>query len=296
MSRASRARSRCCRPRCSSCGAGASGGSCAWPRTRAAAACRVRWHGSPRMRSSASIPAQQAIARELLLRLADEDESGAIVRRRVALDELDTERTAVVARLVDRRLLTAGDGAVEVAHEALLREWPRLRAWLDEDAEGRRLHRRVEADAARVGCGRARSRRALPRRAAGRGARLGGGPRSRAQRDRAGVPRRRPPRGGRAQRRLRLVLAGVASLLVLAVIAGLVALDQRGAARARGDDRGRAAPRGPGAHGSPSSTARCCSPARASRSTTRRRRAATCSRHCSGAQRRSACCTAVARG
>ena len=40
-------------------------------------------------------PGQQAIARELLLRLADEDESGAIVRRRVALAELDAERTAV---------------------------------------------------------------------------------------------------------------------------------------------------------------------------------------------------------
>ena len=37
---------------------------------------------------------------------------------------------------------------------------------------------------------------------------------------------------GRAQRRLRMMLAGVAALLVLAVIAGLVALDQRGDARA----------------------------------------------------------------
>ena len=45
----------------------------------------------------------------------------------------------------------AADGQrrhVEVAHEALLREWPRLRGWLEEDAEGRRLHRRL-ADAAR---------------------------------------------------------------------------------------------------------------------------------------------------
>ena len=38
---------------------------------------------------------------------------------------------------------------------------------------------------------------------------------------------------GRAQRRLRAGLAGVASLLVLAVIAGFVALDQRNQARAR---------------------------------------------------------------
>ena len=52
---------------------------------------------------------------------------------------------------------------------------------------------------------------------------------------------------GRAQRRLRLVLAGVVGLLVLAVIAGVVALDQRGT-RARRGDRGRgAAPRRAGA-------------------------------------------------
>ena len=48
----------------------------------------------------------------------------------------------------DQRLLTVGAGAVEIAHEALLREWPRLRGWLEEDADGRRLHRHL-ADAAR---------------------------------------------------------------------------------------------------------------------------------------------------
>ena len=39
----------------------------------------------------------------------------------------------VVERLTDDRLLTAHDGAVEVAHEALLREWPRFQEWLTED-------------------------------------------------------------------------------------------------------------------------------------------------------------------
>jgi WD40 repeat protein len=37
-------------------------------------------------------------------------------------------------------------GTVEVAHEALIRAWPRLRAWIDEDREGQRLHRRITAD------------------------------------------------------------------------------------------------------------------------------------------------------
>ena len=39
--------------------------------------------------------------------------------------------------------MTADEGTLEVAHEALLREWPRLRGWLEEDAEGRRLHQHL---------------------------------------------------------------------------------------------------------------------------------------------------------
>jgi hypothetical protein len=32
---------------------------------------------------------------------------------------------------------------VDVSHEALIRGWPRLRRWLDEDRVGLRLHRRI---------------------------------------------------------------------------------------------------------------------------------------------------------
>ena len=85
-------------------------------------------------------PAEQDVARAMLLRLAGESDGGAVVRRRIPLAELDAESrpevAAVLARLADRRLLTISDGAVEVAHEALLREWPRLRSWLDEDVHG----------------------------------------------------------------------------------------------------------------------------------------------------------------
>jgi hypothetical protein len=49
----------------------------------------------------------------------------------------------VLSVLASDRLITVGEGEVEVAHEALLREWPRLRAWLDEDADGRRVHRHL---------------------------------------------------------------------------------------------------------------------------------------------------------
>ena len=45
----------------------------------------------------------------------------------------------VVKRLTEDRLLTASEGTVEVAHEALTREWPRLQDWLREDAQGREL-------------------------------------------------------------------------------------------------------------------------------------------------------------
>ena len=83
---------------------------------------------------------ERAAAKRILLRLADagEDES-AFVRRRVPLDELELGRddhtAAALAALTDSRLATADEGTLEVAHEALLREWPRLRGWLEEDAE-----------------------------------------------------------------------------------------------------------------------------------------------------------------
>jgi hypothetical protein len=41
-----------------------------------------------------------------------------------------------------------GEDSVEVAHEALIREWPRLRGWLTEDRKGLRIHRRLTEAAA----------------------------------------------------------------------------------------------------------------------------------------------------
>ena len=35
---------------------------------------------------------------------------------------------------------------VELAHESLIATWPRLRAWLDEDRDGLRLHRDVTGE------------------------------------------------------------------------------------------------------------------------------------------------------
>jgi len=172
-------------------------------------------------------PSQQAAARTLLLRLADEDEGGAIVRRRIGLGELDPAAAEVATRLTDRRLLTVSEGTVEVAHEALLREWPRLRAWLDEDVHGRRLHRQL-SDSARAWDADARDAGGLYR-----GARLASAldwandhapELNGVERDFLDGSRRASER---ATRRLRLGIAGMACLLVLALGAGAIARSER---------------------------------------------------------------------
>jgi len=92
---------------------------------------------------------QQAIAREIFLRLTELGEGTQDTRRRVALSELVSrpEDAAVVPgvlkTLADARLITTNVETVEVAHEALIREWPTLREWLEEDREGLQLHRHL---------------------------------------------------------------------------------------------------------------------------------------------------------
>ena len=49
----------------------------------------------------------------------------------------------VLATLGTARLITVDQNEVEVAHEALIREWPTLRRWLEDDREGLRIHRRL---------------------------------------------------------------------------------------------------------------------------------------------------------
>ncbi|MFW5471111.1 BTAD domain-containing putative transcriptional regulator [Knoellia sp. CPCC 206435] len=90
---------------------------------------------------------QQQSARSLLLRLTGPGDGAGVTRRRVPLEELDAlpDRgiRAALDTLAAARLLTVTGGHVEVAHEALFREWPRLRGWLVEDAAGRAVQRRL---------------------------------------------------------------------------------------------------------------------------------------------------------
>jgi WD40 repeat protein len=105
-------------------------------------------------------PDEQAIARRALLRLTQPGEGTEDTRRRAALRELVTrqdeqrEVEAVIGELTDARLLTAsadpatGEGLVDISHEALIRAWPRVRQWLDEDRAGQRVLRRITEAAA----------------------------------------------------------------------------------------------------------------------------------------------------
>jgi WD40 repeat protein/DNA-binding SARP family transcriptional activator/energy-coupling factor transporter ATP-binding protein EcfA2 len=96
-------------------------------------------------------PDQQVLARSLLVRLAREGPDGAVERRRVPLAELDIQHGADSERVfelfADRRLLTVSAGSVELAHEALLREWPRLAGWIEEDRAGLRISRNLTSAA-----------------------------------------------------------------------------------------------------------------------------------------------------
>jgi WD40 repeat protein/DNA-binding SARP family transcriptional activator len=187
--------------------------------------------------------AERRRARPMLLRLAGDDAAAeAFVRRRVPLDELELDRDPDAARalgvLTESRLLTVDEGTVEVAHEALLREWPRLRGWLEADAEGRRLHHHL------IGASQGWRDSERDPTELYRGARLAAAldwatehdpelnelEREFLDESRA-ASEREAERQHRANRRLRALLAGVGVLLAAAVVAGVIAISERGSAR-----------------------------------------------------------------
>jgi WD40 repeat protein len=182
------------------------------------------------------------LVRAVMLRLVGEDQGDAPVRRRAPLAELDLERhedvADVLATLADSRLVTVSEGSVEVAHEALLREWPRLRDWIEEDTEGRRLRRHI-TQAATEWDAAGRDQGELYR-----GARLAAALDWTADHaldvnelEREFVTESREAseqetkRVTRTNRRLRGLLAGVAVLLAAAIAGGIFAVVQRRQAR-----------------------------------------------------------------
>ena len=105
-------------------------------------------------------PTRRDLARQVLLRLVTVDEEAGATRRRARrteLAELTADRSAVddvLQRFGAHRLLTfdrdpvSRGSTVEVAHEALLAEWGRLRRWIDDRRDDLLLHRRLAQDAA----------------------------------------------------------------------------------------------------------------------------------------------------
>lgn len=89
---------------------------------------------------------QQVVARSLFLRLVAVNENAEDTKRRLPrreLESLGTETAVVLDKLVQARLLTVDEHGVELAHEALVRHWPRLADWLSEDRSGLRIHQQL---------------------------------------------------------------------------------------------------------------------------------------------------------
>jgi energy-coupling factor transporter ATP-binding protein EcfA2 len=96
--------------------------------------------------------ADQERVREILtrlVRLARPEEGAEDTRLRVERSELDEEIQPLVDRLANARLIVTGrepvtgEPTVELAHEALIRHWQRLRDWLDDDRKNLQIRQGV---------------------------------------------------------------------------------------------------------------------------------------------------------
>lgn len=178
---------------------------------------------------------------------------GEAMRRRLPISDVASGPDgaaidAVIERWVVARLLTRDRDprsrapTVEVAHEALVREWPRLQRWIAEDREAIALTARIH-DAALAWAAAERDPESLARglllEAAAEAADGGHGldlsplehefvDSSRRAREAAAAEQAiRLAREQRSNRRLRWQLVALGCLLISALVVGLVALDQR---------------------------------------------------------------------
>ncbi|WP_103512662.1 caspase family protein [Streptomyces sp. SM13] len=87
--------------------------------------------------------------RELLLSLVHlpRDGGAPVPRHRVPLADLPEGTEKIRDRLARARLLTVGRDTAQLAHEALLRAWPRLADWIKEDAATLLLRQQVRTAA-----------------------------------------------------------------------------------------------------------------------------------------------------
>ena len=187
-----------------------------------------------------------------MLRLVSLSDSGEPFRTPLpasVVAALDPVRRRLLDLLVRGRLVTSADGGYDLAHEALVRAWPRLRVWLEEDRVGQQIRRHLAMAAA--------GWQALdrPESELYRGARLGAAlewlerghePLDDTQRDFIEASRavadedvRRladeARRQRRQNRRLRARRRSAAVLLMVAAAAGVVARRDQGLAAKRGE-------------------------------------------------------------
>lgn len=186
----------------------------------------------------------RAIARSIFLALTNVNENAEPTRRRVARSQLAAHPHAgdsvdrVVGILADARLVSLDAGTVEVAHEALIRHWPRLRGWIETDSAGLLTHRRL-SDAAREWDTLHREHGALYRgarlAAAGEWAREHTNELSELEREFLTASHRSEhdelEAGNRRTHRLRVLATGLAALTVLVAALAVWALNQRSTAR-----------------------------------------------------------------
>jgi WD40 repeat protein/DNA-binding SARP family transcriptional activator/tRNA A-37 threonylcarbamoyl transferase component Bud32/energy-coupling factor transporter ATP-binding protein EcfA2 len=189
-------------------------------------------------------PADQEQMRELFEALVTPGDGTDDTRRRAKRGELGTVPAKLLERLDHARLLTfdrdaaTGEPTVEIAHEALLVHWPRLRSWIDASRDELQARRQLrDATAAWARSDREHSHLF-------RGARLAT-TLERVDANRVGFDERsfldasiieRDREQARERQRLRrtqTLLGATAALLVVALLAGSVALVQR----SRADDQ-----------------------------------------------------------
>jgi WD40 repeat protein len=184
-----------------------------------------------------------------LLKLVTLDQAGEPVRRRLSQASLGAKESQIVDAFVQARLLSSdrgeggkADATIEVTHEALLRQWPPLRQAISDSKSSLRMHAELDREAADWAAGQREESYLL------RGARLASfdewvsgdgiqlGPQEaqflEASRELAS---RELKAVRRSNRRLRQLLAGVASLLVIAITAGVIAVNKTSEANLQAD-------------------------------------------------------------
>ena len=94
---------------------------------------------------------QRELVPGLFARMVIVSDDAADTRRRVPLAEVagDENLAEVLDVFVDNRLITADAETVEISHEALIRAWPRLRGWIDADRAGLAFSQQVAEAATR---------------------------------------------------------------------------------------------------------------------------------------------------